>query len=225
LCPEGQWPAKTREAGLFHKSAFDYHPQTDTWHYPAGQTLILLSKCEQTPRTREHRVYGATTCGDCHLRANCTNAAQGRRIKRYPEDEQREALRLVMQHPQARRIFSQCKAIVEPVFSSLRSQQGLNRFRRRGLQAVKREFALHVLAHNLSRAVALLRALFTLLYAAYAASTRSRNVFRTDFLDLLARASNHINARASIGRTAEVFCDSLFTAGRIARTPQACFGP
>jgi transposase len=166
LCPEGQWPAKTREAGLFHKSAFDYHPQTDTWHCPAGQTLILLSKCEQTPRTREHRVYGATTCGDCHLRANCTNAAQGRRIKRYPEDEQREALRLVMQHPQARRIFSQRKAIVEPVFSSLRSQQGLNRFRRRGLQAVKREFALHVLAHNLSRAVALSRALFTLLYAA-----------------------------------------------------------
>jgi hypothetical protein len=166
LCPEGQWPAKTREAGLFHKSAFDYHPQTDTYHCPAGQTLILLSKCEQTPRTREHRVYGATTCGDCHLRANCTNAAQGRRIKRYPEDEQREALRLVMQHPQARRIFSQRKAIVEPVFSSLRSQQGLNRFRRRGLPAVKREFALHVLAHNLSRAVALSRALFNLLYAA-----------------------------------------------------------
>ena len=165
LCPEGQWPAKTREEGLFHKSAFDYHPQTDTYHCPAGQTLILLSKCEQTPRTREHRVYGATTCGDCHLRANCTKAAQGRRIKRYPEDEQREALRLVMQHPQARRIFSQRKAIVEPVFSSLRSQQGLNRFRRSGLRAVKREFALHVLAHNQSRAVALLAALFALLYA------------------------------------------------------------
>jgi hypothetical protein len=125
LCPEGQWPAKTREEGLFHKSAFDYHPQTDTYHCPAGQTLILMSKCEQTPRTREHRVYGATTCGDCRLRANCTKAAQGRRIKRYPEDEQREALRLVMQHPQARRIFSQRKAIVEPVFGSLRSQQGL----------------------------------------------------------------------------------------------------
>jgi transposase len=209
LCPEGQWPAKTREAGLFHKSAFDYHPQTDTWHCPAGQTLILLSKCEQTPRTREHRVYGATTCGDCHLRANCTNAAQGRRIKRYPEDEQREALRLVMQHPQARRIFSQRKAIVEPVFSSLRSQQGLNRFRRRGLQAVKREFALHVLAHNLSRAVALLRALFTLLYAALRGLHEVAQCFPDRFLDLLARASNHINARASIGRTAEMFCDSL----------------
>jgi len=47
----------------------------------------------------------------------------------------------------------------------LRSQQGLNRFRRSGLRAVKREFALHVLAHNQSRAVALLAALFALLYA------------------------------------------------------------
>jgi hypothetical protein len=165
LCTEGQWPAKTREAGLFHKSAFYYHPQTDAYHCPAGQTLILLGKCEQTPRTREHRVYGATTGGDCHLRANRTKAAQRRRIKRYPEDEQREALRLVMQHPQARRIFSRHKAIVEPVFSSLRCHQGPNRFRRSGLQTVTREFALHVLAHNLSRAVALVAALFALLYA------------------------------------------------------------
>ena len=110
-------------------------------------------------------MYGASTCGSCHLRAKCTQAAQGRRIKRYPEDAPREALRLVMQHPQARRIFSQRKAIVEPVFSSLRCQQGLNRFRRRGLQAVRREFALHVLAHNLSRAVALLAALLAFLHA------------------------------------------------------------
>ena len=116
------------------------------------------------------------------MRAKCTQAAQGRRIKRYPEDAPREALRLVMQHPQARRIFSQRKAIVEPVFSSLRCQQGLNRFRRRGLQAVRREFALHVLAHNLSRAVALLAALLAFLHAvlrrlrhaAHALSQRAR---------------------------------------------------
>jgi IS5 family transposase len=100
-------------------------------------------------------VYGASTRGDCHPRVKCTKAARGRRIKRYPEDEQREALRLVMQHPQAGRIFSQRKAIVELVFSRLRGQQGLNRFRRRGFVAVRREFALHVMAHNLSRAVAL----------------------------------------------------------------------
>jgi hypothetical protein len=166
LCPEGKWPAKAKakEEGLFHKSAFSYDPLTDTYRCPAGQTMILLSKCAATPRTREHEVYGTTGCNECHLRERCTKAVQGRRIKCYPEDEHRDALRLVMQHRQARHIFSQRKAIVEPVFSSLRCQQGLNRFRRSGLRAVKREFALHVLAYNLSRAVALLRALFVFLY-------------------------------------------------------------
>ncbi|MDE2253881.1 MAG: transposase [Betaproteobacteria bacterium] len=165
LCPEGQWPAKTGEEGLFQKSAFDDDPQTDTDRCPAGQTLTVRTTSQATLRTRAQRVYGTVACGGCPLRAHCTQAAQGRRIKRDPEDAPREALRLVMQHPQAQRIFSQRKAIVEPVFSSLRCQQGLNRLRRRGLQAVKREFALHVLAYNLSRAVALRAALLPFLDA------------------------------------------------------------
>jgi hypothetical protein len=138
LCPEGQWPATTKEDGQYHKSAFSYDEHTDTYRCPAGQTLIRISRCKETPRTRAASVYATSSCADCPLHANCTKAALGRRIKRYPEDEQREALRIVMQHRQARRIFSQRKAIVEPVFSSLRGQQGLNRFRRRGLPAVKR---------------------------------------------------------------------------------------
>jgi len=210
LCPEGQWPAKTKKEGLFHKSAFGYDPLSDIYRCPAGKTLILLSKCEETPRTREHGVYGAASCGGCHLRANCTKAAQGRRIKRYPEDEQRDALRLVMQHRQARRIFSQRKAIVEPVFSRLRCQQGLNRFRRSGLKAVKREFALHVLAYNLSRAVALLRALFFLLYAAIREPQRGRTLFSCAPSSTYWLApSKHINAGTSNGRAAKTFCDNL----------------
>ncbi|MCX8566572.1 MAG: Transposase DDE domain-containing protein [Glomeribacter sp. 1016415] len=62
---------------------------------------------------------------------------------------------MVMQHPQARRILSQRQVMVEPVFSVLR-RCGLDCFRRKGLQAVKCEFALHIRAYNLSRAVALL---------------------------------------------------------------------
>jgi len=61
-----------------------------------------------------------------------------------------------MQHPNAQKVFQKRQGMVEPVFSSLRLGQALNRFRRRGLKAVKREFALHILAYNLSRAVALI---------------------------------------------------------------------
>jgi Transposase DDE domain len=156
-------------------------------------------------------VYAASSCADCKLRANCTKAAQGRRIKRYPEDEARDALRIVMQHPQARRIFSRRKAIVEPVFSGLRCQQGLDRFRRRGLKAVRREFALHVMAYNLSRAVALLRALFfyfdvvlhSLDQVAYCFLTASRKLFS-------ACTANHHLAQPCCCHPAETFCDTLY---------------
>jgi hypothetical protein len=150
LCPSGQWPqSPPQEGALFHKSQFHSDAHSDTYRCPAGQTLHFFMQNSQTQCSPAQRVYASASCAGCALRSR-------RRIKRYPEDEAREALRVVMQHRQARRIFSQRKAMVEPVFSSLRHQQGLGRFRRRGLRAVKREFALHVLAYNLSRAVALL---------------------------------------------------------------------
>lgn len=163
LCPEGQAPGVTKESKVFHKSSFQYDPCTDTYRCPAGQILILLKTCAATPSTRAHDLYGSSACRDCPSRANCTKTPQ-RRIKRHPEDEQRDALRQVMQQRRVHGIFSQRKAMVEPVFSHLRGQQGLNRFRRSGLKAVKREFALHVMAYNLSRAVALVGALFVALF-------------------------------------------------------------
>jgi transposase len=168
LCPDGKWPQRPKdEQGLFHKRAFTYDESTNTYRCPAGQILTLRYSSAATPHSREHRQYATTACGDCRLRAKCTKTQEGRSVKRYPEDERREALRQVMQQRGARRVYCQRQAMVEPVFSHLRNQQGLDRFRRRGLQAVKREFALHVLAHNLSRAVALLvAALFFLLSAA-----------------------------------------------------------
>jgi len=196
LCPEGQWPATTKEGGSYPKSAFSYDAHTDTYRCPAGQTLIRISQSKETPRTQAISVYATSSCAGCPLRANCTKDAQGRRIKRYPEDEQREALRFVMQHCQARRIFSQRKAIVEPVFSSLRGQQGLDRFRRRGLLAVRREFALHVMAHNLSRAVALLRAVCFHFYAVRYAVGAARYAFFDRMPFFTACAHNHNLVRA-----------------------------
>ncbi|EDT38413.1 transposase IS4 family protein [Burkholderia ambifaria MEX-5] len=204
LCPPGQWPSGQMEGGLFHKSAFDYDELTDSYRCPAGPTLHLEAKARRTQNTREHRVYGAYTCGDCHLRENCTKAVHGWRIKRYPEDEQREALRVVMQHPQARRIFSQRKAIVEPVFSSLRGQQGLNRFRRHGLAAAKREFALHAMAHNLSRAVALQTALLAVQWATLLVLSK----FGVNSTRSTSRRASALQPHA-LGLPHDAFCDSL----------------
>jgi hypothetical protein len=158
LCPEGSVVGTAKETAKFDKSRFQYDCINDQYRCPLGQTLILLKHVPATSTKRAYGLYGTTACANCPGRAECTKT-QARQIRRHPEESMRDALRQVMEHTQAQAIFSKRKAMVEPVFSHLREQQGLNRFRRGGLKQVKREFALHVMAYNLSRAVALLRAL------------------------------------------------------------------
>jgi len=59
----------------------------------------------------------------------------------------------VLSHTAARAKYWRRQAIVEPCFAELRERQGLRRFRRRGLNAVRAEFALHCIAFNAKRAV------------------------------------------------------------------------
>jgi len=60
-----------------------------------------------------------------------------------------------MAGPVKQQCYRQRQAMVEPVFSVLRLKQELNCFRRRGLRGTRCEFALHVMAYNLGRALAL----------------------------------------------------------------------
>lgn len=155
LCPPKPSTLTSKANRLYHKNQFTYDAEQDVYSCPAGQHLQRISHIQKSARSREHWVYACDTCAACPQRTACTRSARGRRIKRYPEDEARLALQAVMTHPNAQAAFRQRKAMVEPVFSALRQQQGLSRFRRRGLAGVKREFALHALAYNLTRAVAL----------------------------------------------------------------------
>ena len=151
LCPEGKGVNQPRNGKVFPKSQFCYDPLADVYECPAGELLR-----PGPAGNRKYKMYRTTACQNCVRRGECTTARAGRRIRRLEGDEAKEALREVMQQPQAQKEFAQRQAMVEPVFSHLRLIQGLTRFRRRGLSGVKREFALHVLAYNLSRAVATL---------------------------------------------------------------------
>lgn len=153
LCPQGKKPGQERQVkgGVFPKSQFTYLPLEDVYVCPAGEQLRPGPR-----RNKTYTMYRTSACQSCALRDQCTKAKGGRRIRRLEGDEAKEALREVMQHPQAQKVFRQRQAMVEPVFSVLKLRQGLTRFRRRGLAGVKREFALHVLAYNLSRAIAAL---------------------------------------------------------------------
>ena len=146
------------------------------WHGSASGKRGRRPKA--TASKEAHTIYGTEACGNCKERNACTSTTRGRRIAHFKTDLYRDALRTVMEQPQVKPVFGQRKAMVEPVFSHLRGKQGLNRFRRKGMQAVMREFALHALAHNVSRALALLRAFICVFLGQWVAICRAENSFQ-----------------------------------------------
>ena len=158
LCPEGQsqgasWNKQSEK--YYPKSRFQYDDQRDSYRCPQGQELTRLSAYKGSEQYPGYVLYGTLACEGCAQRSCCTKSAQGRRIKRYAEDAAKEQLRQKMEEPEIRERYLKRQGMVEPVFSQLKCRQGLRRFRRSGLKAVRCEFALHAMAYNLSRAMAL----------------------------------------------------------------------
>ncbi len=158
LCPEGQsqgasWNKQSEK--YYPKSRFQYDAQRDCYRCPQGQELVRLSEYKGNEQYPGYVQYGTSACEACEQRSRCTKSARGRRIKRYAEDAAKEVLREKMATPEARERYLKRQGMVEPVFSQLKGRQGLRRFRRKGLKAVRCEFSLHAMAYNLSRAMVL----------------------------------------------------------------------
>lgn len=113
-----------------------------------------LRRGKATATAPAYQTYATTACHGCPLKTQCTSGKNGRQLKRYEGDELKEALRLVMEHPKAKKRLKQRKAMVEPVFSHIKLRQNLNRFKRKGILGVKLEFSLQMMAYNISRAIA-----------------------------------------------------------------------
>jgi transposase len=144
----GEWERKASPGGKDLKTSFQYDETQDLYRCPAGESLWPVDKYVdvQGRRVCRYRCRNARTCG---RKEKCTKSEQGRSIKRYEFDDLKEALRKVMSQPGAKDRYRKRAGMVEPVFSSLREGQRLQRFQRQGLKKVRLEFALHALAYNL----------------------------------------------------------------------------
>lgn len=158
LCPQGcstdeNWDKQSSKRYL--KNQFEYDAEQDHYRCPQGNYLSPVSYYKGSDRYMAYTHYGTPACGKCTFKEACTRSPAGRKVKRYHCDDAKDALRRKMQQDDVRERYKKRSAMVEPVFSHLRGQQGLNRFRRKGLKAVALEFTLHAMAYNLSRLVAL----------------------------------------------------------------------
>ena len=67
-----------------------------------------------------------------------------------PEDASiRDQMRHKLKTSEGRQIYGRRKAVVEPVFGQIKEVRGFRRFSMRGVEAVKAEWSLVCLTHNL----------------------------------------------------------------------------
>jgi transposase len=135
--------------GLFPRTAFNWDEDAQRPLCPAGRPMSGGGALLTDRGGRRYREYQGKDCGQCPLRAQCTKSQKKpRKLKRYEGDELRDAMSVVMAHPQAKREYRRRAAIVEPVFARMKNA-GLSRFSRRGLRGARLEFALACVSHNL----------------------------------------------------------------------------
>ncbi len=112
------------------------------------------------PRGTVYRRYlaEAADCSGCPLKAKCLSTKRStRRSLHVPKEIQFQPLtlsqrmRVKIDLPESRRIYSQRLAIVEPVFGNLRSNKGMDRFTYRGRRKVQVQWLLYCLVHNVEK--------------------------------------------------------------------------
>jgi transposase len=133
--------------GLFSKIDFLYDKVTDTYRCPAGARLTF--RFDTVELGRHIRYYATSACGGCALKPQGTRSTGGRRITRWVDEQLLEEMeQRVRSRPE---VMKRRKALVEHPFGTMKRGWDHGYFLMRGLEKVRTEFSLTVLAYNLRR--------------------------------------------------------------------------
>ena len=137
--------------GRFVKQDFRYVVDEDVYICPAGQRLIYHYTNVEKGLTL--RRYWTNVCQGCAIKDRCTSGKE-RRITRWEHEHVLEAVqRRLDEHPEKMR---QRRETVEHPFGTIKSWMGATHFQMKTLKRVGTEMALHVLAYNLKRVMAIM---------------------------------------------------------------------
>lgn len=143
--------SNAKAEGRFDKGDFVYDRQKNEFRCPAGQSLIWRFTSDEKGLTY-HR-YWSSNCKGCPLKEQCT-PSQARRVTRWEHQDVLDDMQTQLeQSPDAMRIR---RCSVEHPFGTIKSWMGATHFLTKGIERVKTEMSLHVLAYNLKRLMALL---------------------------------------------------------------------
>lgn len=148
VMPEAQARALTSP---FHKDAFIYDSDSDTYTCPLGQSLRYTDS-KRDHRGRPVRRYraDAAICRACPAFGSCTkDSRHGRALEVGPDEAALRRHRGLMASAEARSLYKRRRELNEPAFGIIKEQQAGRRFLLRGLANVGAEWSLLAIAFNL----------------------------------------------------------------------------
>jgi transposase len=148
--PKALTSANTQQ-GLFGKERFHYDGEKDCYRCPAGQELAYRSSSFELGRAIRYYRAPLSVCRACALKPQCTRNKEARRLSRWEHEELLEQMQQrVAAQPEK---MKQRQALAEHPFGTIKRGMDAGYFLLRGLEKVRAEMSLTVLAYNLKRAI------------------------------------------------------------------------
>ncbi len=138
--------------GRFDKADFVYVADEDIYRCPAGQRLTYRMTSEEQDG-RMVRVYWTIVCAACPIKNKCTTGKE-RRVRRWEHEAILERVQKRLDDDPSK-IPLRSKTVEHP-FGTIKAWMGATHFKTRTLPRVATEIALHVLAYNMMRVMAVL---------------------------------------------------------------------
>jgi transposase len=138
-------------AGRFDKADFVYVAADDIYICPAGERLTYRMTSEHDGK--RVRMYWTSTCADCPVKHRCTTGKE-RRVRRWEHEAILERVQKRLDDDPSK-IPLRSKTVEHP-FGTIKAWMGATHFRMKTLKHVATEMALHVLAYNVTRVMAIM---------------------------------------------------------------------
>ena len=136
--------------GRFDKADFVYVPDEDVYICPAGERLTYHFTSELDGKMM--RSYWTTACETCPIKSKCTTGKE-RRVRRWEYEAILERVQKRLDDDPSK-IPLRSKTVEHP-FGTIKAWMGATHFKMKTLANVATEIALHVLAYNMMRVMAI----------------------------------------------------------------------
>lgn len=138
--------------GRFDRADFVYDAKVDIYICPAGQHLTYRMTTKEAGKVMRSYWPTATTCTSCLIKDKCTTGKE-RRIKRWEHEAVLERVQKRL-YDDPSKIPLRSKTVEHP-FGTIKAWMGATHFKMKTLKRVATEMALHVLAYNMKRVIAI----------------------------------------------------------------------